>query len=218
MPLQTTLPIFEIKSEAQGLVIGYASVFGGVDSYGDSIAPGAYTNSLAEFKANRSAPVMLWSHAQDSPIGRWINLEEDARGLRVEGQLNLKTAAGQQAFEHLRAGDINGLSIGYSVPAGGSQTVDGVTLLRQIKLLEISIVALPADVGARVSSVKALPSRPLSLREFEKALHALGFTRSEAIHIAANGFAGASEVDQKKYQELSDLRAVLKSLKTTFSS
>ena len=40
----------EIKlDEKQGVFSGYASVFNGVDSYGDTILPGAYKNTLKQF-------------------------------------------------------------------------------------------------------------------------------------------------------------------------
>jgi HK97 family phage prohead protease len=154
MTLQTSLPLLELRSQAQGLVTGYASVFGGIDSYGDTILKGAFGASLAQHKANGSAPVMLWSHKADSPIGRWTEMSEDDRGLQVTGQINLKTTAGREAFEHLRAGDITGLSIGYRVGKGGSEFRDGINYLKQVDLAEVSVVSVPAD-----------PARPHQLRE-----------------------------------------------------
>jgi hypothetical protein len=191
-----SLPVLELRSQAQGLVTGYASVFNGVDSYGDCILPGAFSATLAKHRAAGTSPAMLWAHQQSEPIGRWLALAEDSRGLRVEGQLNLKTSAGQDAFEHLRAGDVNGLSIGYRVPRNGSeQRDDGVTLLKALDLYEVSVVALPADGAARISAVKAQPVRPATIRELEEALGSLGFSRREARHIAAKGFSGLADAN-----------------------
>jgi hypothetical protein len=191
--LRHTLPLLEIRSQAQGLIEGYASVWGGVDSYGDSIVKGAFSASLTRHRQSGTAPVMLWSHRSDAPIGRWVDLAEDARGLKASGQLNLKTAGGREAFEHLNAGDLNGLSIGYQVPANGSQYADGINYLKQIELHEVSVVAIPADSAARISSVKSQPIKPVTVRGFEDALRELGFSRREAQNIAFKGFASMAE-------------------------
>lgn len=193
MALHHSLPLLELRAQAEGLIEGYASVFGGVDSYGDTIAPGAYAQSLADHQAKGTAPVMLWSHNPDTPVGKWTALREDARGLAVRGQLNLRTDAGKQAFEHLQAGDLNGLSIGFRVPAGGARYEDGARLLTRIDLAEVSIVSMPADASARVLSVKTTPQRPTTLREHEDALvRLLGYSRREAKALAAKGYAGLS--------------------------
>ena len=153
--LHKSQPVLEVRSMPQGLIEGYASVFGGIDSQGDTVLPGAYAASLARHKSAGGAPLMLWAHNQAAPVGRWLDLREDARGLRVEGRINLKTRAGNDAFEHLSAGDLNGLSIGYDIPPGGAKFVGGVNQLRQLDLAEVSLVSLPSDVGARVLSVKS---------------------------------------------------------------
>ncbi|MDB6060519.1 MAG: 32, APCd [Verrucomicrobiaceae bacterium] len=219
MTPQFSLPLFEIRSQPQGRIDGYASVFGGVDSYGDTIAPGAYAQSLAAYRASGNAPAMLWSHQMDAPIGRWLALKEDARGLRVEGQLNLKTDAGVQAFEHLRAGDISGLSIGFRVAKGGSETVNGVNVLTEIDLMEISVVALPADSGARVTSVKQIqPIKPTTKRDLEKALHALGYSRREATQIVTRGFTDFDAFEALEAEKLANIVGALKSATKVFSN
>lgn len=195
MTLNHSLPLLEIRSQAQGIVTGYASVFNGIDSYGDSIQKGAFRASLAQHKASGTAPVMLWAHQADSPVGRWTDMAEDARGLQVSGQINLKTAAGRDAFEHLRAGDISGLSIGYRVPKGGSEYREGVNVLKQIDLAEVSLVAVPADSAARISAVKSQAIKPATVRDFEEALTQLGYSRRESKAIAAKGFAGSAQDD-----------------------
>ncbi|MDM5176570.1 HK97 family phage prohead protease [Massilia sp. DJPM01] len=195
MSLSHSLPLLEVRSQAEGLVTGYASVFGGIDSYGDQVARGAFRDSLANHRAKGTAPVMLWSHKADTPIGRWIEMNEDARGLQVTGQINLKTTAGQQAFEHLRAGDVTGLSIGYRVTKGGSQMREGVNVLTAIDLAEISVVSVPADSAARISAVKTAGIKPATVRDLEEALAQIGFSRREAKAVASKGFAGFAEPD-----------------------
>lgn len=195
MTLQHSLPLLEIRAQPQGLIEGYASVFGGIDMHGDSVVKGAYATSLKSHDTKGTAPVMLWAHKMDAPIGRWLGLAEDSRGLRVSGQLNMKTAAGREAFEHLQAGDLNGLSIGFRVPSGGREYSNGVSYLKQVELHEISVVSVPSDSAARISSVKSLTNKPTSIRELEAALQDLGYSRREAKNIACKGFAAIADPD-----------------------
>lgn len=153
---------------------GYASVFGGVDAYGDTIVRGAYADTLK----NRSSPVlMLYGHNPSRVIGKWPGLHEDEKGLFVEGELTPgHTDAGDVAAS-LKHGAMSGLSIGYRVPPGGSADgEDGTRKLLKIELVEISIVALPADDAARVDlgSVKSQIDELKTIRDVE------GFLRDEA--------------------------------------
>ena len=160
---------------------------------------------------------MLWSHSTDRPVGRWQSLEEDARGLVVQGRLNLRTAAGAEAYEHLAGGDLSGLSIGFNIPAGGSLARNGVRLLTAIDLHEISLVTLPADDAARVTAVKAAIERPATVREFEGALRSLGFSRREAEQIAAKGFGHVNDEPDPGLEELRAVKAALQTLSTSFT-
>jgi HK97 family phage prohead protease len=198
-----SLPLFETRASAEGVIEGYGATFNGIDSHGDTIAPGAFTETL-----RRGMPLMLWQHRHDMPIGRWTEAREDLRGLFLRGQVNLSTAAGRDAFSHLRAHDINGLSIGYRIPPGGAERRGGVHLVKAVDLGEVSIVSLPSDPRARVTAVKA--ERPGTLRELQHALQELGYSRREAAAIAQKGFAGLELDDDSQQLDalLEQLRAV----------
>lgn len=151
---------FEVKfaSDEAGVIEGYASLFGGEpDSYGDTIAKGAFAGSLAEHKAARTAPLMLWMHDPSEPIGVWHEVREDASGLAVKGRLILETVRGREAHALLKAGALNGLSIGFRV-RDAERRQDGGRLLTEIDLVEISLVSMPAARRARVTSVKSAPA------------------------------------------------------------
>lgn len=185
--LRASIPVAtKFAGAAAGTVEGYASLFGGgPDAYGHIVAPGAYAASLARHRREGTVPVMLWSHDPASPIGRWETLAEDPKGLRVAGVLNLKADRGQQAHEHLKAGDVNGLSIGYRVPDGGAvPNADGTLTLKEIDLLEVSIVAVPANWQARVTGVKQLGSQ----RDLERLLNDNGLSHGAAAKLAAGGW------------------------------
>jgi HK97 family phage prohead protease len=155
---------FEVKfSEPSelGEFTGIASVFGELDLMGDTVAPGAFRKSLAEHRRKGRAPLMLWSHQLDQPIGRWTDTRETAEGLAVKGKLLLDVTRAREVYAMLKERVADGLSIGF-------RTVDSVRtktgrLLKEIDLAEISLVTLPALASARVTSVKSLPRRVAAL-------------------------------------------------------
>lgn len=144
----------KFSSDSRGELSGYASTFAGApDAAGDVIQSGAFAKSLAEHAAAGTRPLMLWQHNHERPVGTWDAIAEDVRGLRVAGRLVLDSRDGADAHALLKAGALNGLSISYRVrdfarrPGGGR-------LLKDLELIEISIVSLPANTQARVTSVK----------------------------------------------------------------
>lgn len=195
-------PVIEIKlaKAAQGIVEGYASTFNGEpDNYGERVAPGAFRATLADHKAADSMPAFLWSHDMARPIGRWTAMAEDAKGLFATGQINRETTAGRDAFEHMRAGDVTGLSIGFSVPDGGRRhEQDGTTTLLAVKLWEISATALPANRRARLIGVKSIASQ----RQLEALLHdQLDLPRAAAKRVAAGGWPALANAERDDYSE-----------------
>lgn len=188
------------KAQEDGIVVGYASTFGGEpDSHGDIIAPGAFTSSLAAHKSQGTFPAMLWSHKQDQPIGKWSKMTEDDHGLLAEGSINLRTSAGRDAWEHLKAGSADGFSIGYRIPLGGEEPQqDGSSILKQIDLIEVSVVALPSNSHARVTTLKSLNSKS----ELVDLLREAGLARAAAQRIADGGFAALTERNNQKAIEL----------------
>ena len=135
-----------------GVFEGYASIYGEPDSFGDTIRPGAFAKTLKNRKATPVA--MLWSHDPSRPIGVWTDLSEDARGLKVKGRLIRETSGGADAYALLKAGAVNGLSIGFRARSH-ARAPNGGRILTDIDLVEVSLVALPAASKARVTHVKA---------------------------------------------------------------
>lgn len=213
-------PCFEFKlsgAEASGSFAGYASTFGGEpDAYGDIIAPGAFTDSLAAYQAKNAAPALLWAHDSAEPIGKWLALKQDRYGLAVEGKLTLGTKRGTEAHA-LMKDDALGLSIGYRVASGGATYSGSSRILKAIELFEISAVAMPANPSARVTSVKSAAfMRPENIREFEAALRdACGFTVREAKRIASAGWPALVRRDDDS-GELQQIAALLGKAATDF--
>ena len=175
-----------------GSFSGYGSVFGVEDSYGEIVAPGAFTESLTEI-AGKGRPVpVLWQHRSDQPIGIYSSLKEDATGLYVEGML-LKDAVRQasESYALMKAGAVSGLSIGYYVRQSSYDEKTNVRTLIKLDLVEISLVTFPANDEARIDAVKSkiAPGELPSLNEFERFLREAGFSKTKAAVIANRGLA-----------------------------
>jgi Escherichia/Staphylococcus phage prohead protease len=168
---------FKFDEAREGFFSGYASKFNGVDSYGDTIVPGAYTKTLTD----RQRPIqMRWNHF-GPVIGKWTKAAEDESGLYVEGELTPGHSVAGDVYALLKHGAVNGLSIGYRIPAGGAEKSGDVQLLKRIDLIEISVVEEPADLAARVGDVKSYLDEAGSLKEIESLLREVaGFSRTDA--------------------------------------
>ena len=185
----------DLKSVSlDGVFEGYASLFGKTDLGNDIVLPGAFRETLAG-----RLPIdvkMLFQHDPAQPIGVWLKLVEDARGLFVRGRLTTATPKGREILALLREGAVDGLSIGFRM-VKGSRDRFGVRRLEKIELWEISIVTFPMQPGARVTSVKSGPleGAKATMREFERWLtQDAGFTRSQARALMRDGFKGLSSL------------------------
>lgn len=174
----------DIKMDGDsGKFAGYASVFGGVDSYGDTIIKGAFETTLKR----DGKPKMFYGHqAFDGlPIGKWTVAKEDDHGLYVEGEITPGMSLAGDVRAALKHGTLDGLSIGGYLKSGDFEMLDdGKRLIKKwSRLIEISVVAFPADSAARVdlSSVKSEIEQIESIQEFERFLRdAGGFSREAA--------------------------------------
>jgi HK97 family phage prohead protease len=138
-----------------GTFEGYASLFNREDMGRDVVAPGAFADSLQRRTA--SGVKLLFQHDANQPIGVWQTIREDAHGLYVTGRLLPDVVKGREVLAMLRAGALDGLSIGFRALAGNRDRRSGIRRLTRIDLWEISIVTFPMLADARVSAVKAKP-------------------------------------------------------------
>ena len=160
---ETGAPVREVKFagppaatvSASGAFEGYASLFGIADLGGDLVVPGAFAESLR--RRGAGAIRMLWQHDPAEPIGRWLSIIEDARGLRVRGRLNLAVARARELHALMREGAVDGLSIGFRVERARRER-GGIRRLEKLDLWEISLVIFPMHPGARVVR-STLPAR-----------------------------------------------------------
>jgi len=142
-------------------IAGYASLFGAEDQGGDRVVKGAYAASLAKLAADGRSVKMLWQHDPTRPIGVWDEVREDGRGLFVRGRLLLDVQAAREAHSLLKAGAIDGLSIGYRT-VRSEKAAAGGRLLHEIELWEVSLVTFPMLPDARVQADASDPEADLA--------------------------------------------------------
>tara|TARA_R110000782_G_scaffold117364_4_gene207690 strand:- start:3962 stop:4468 length:507 start_codon:yes stop_codon:yes gene_type:complete len=126
---------------------GYAALFDREDRGGDIIRKGAFARAIRAWRGRRVP--LLWQHRPDAPIGFVEAMAEDARGLRVIGRVRGDVEG--EAAAMLKGGKVNGLSFGYRVTRSDGRAP---RVLKDLELVEVSLVRFPMQPGARVHMVE----------------------------------------------------------------
>ena len=219
---------FEVKEidVARGTFKGYGSTFGNVDHGNDRVIAGAFTGTLKAFKDKNQLPAMFWLHDWKQPVGEWMSMHEDKKGLAVEGALWVAgNALGQAPIEKseqvrnlLNSNGPKGLSIGYEAEefefvTEGEDSKILVRNLKKIGLLEVSPVPYGMNAEATVTAAKcasfsgALPERK---RELETALRDVGLSHRDAKRLISGGWSAlVGDDDADLAKALMDLRTTI---------
>jgi hypothetical protein len=201
---------FTFTAQDKGIVEGYGSVFGNIDSSGDIVEKGAFKRLF-----NKKTYPMLWQHNREQPIGVWEEFYEDEKGLRVKGRLLIDDIPlAKEAYALLKNNVINGLSIGY-YPNHGFYDTENNYHIDDLELYEVSLVTFPANYKATIIEVKS----DLTIRDAEKALVSVGFSHKVAKEILAKGFKTATVRDEQTEVQRDvdkEILSMLNSIKNIF--
>lgn len=162
-------------SDEEGTFDGVLSTYGNLDLVGDICEKGCFDDSL---KAHGTKFPLLYQHNYDEPIGSFDVVSADD-ALRIKGHINMETQRGRETYALLKAGDISGLSIGYSIPEGGYHwDDDGIRHLLKVDLREGSVVTFPANPLATATAkglmkAMAVQCKGMSAEDRARALDAL---------------------------------------------
>lgn len=217
MLLRKTLSLTDVALKMEGdagTFSGYASKFGGVDFYGDTILKGAFDSTLR----NNGKPKMFFNHELNMPIGKWLTAKEDDHGLFVEGELTPGLGLSADVRAAMKHGTLDGLSIGGYLKKGDYEETEGGRVIRKwSSLLEVSPVVFPADRSARIDldSVKSEMTEAIgeieSIRDIERFLRdAGGLSKGAAVALVARvksvlgveGDPGDQTIEAKALAEL----------------
>lgn len=216
------LPVeFNAKSvRNDGTFEGYASTFNNIDNGFDVVVPGAFTKSLQSRPAARVK--MLWQHDVTQPIGVWTHAAEDSKGLFVKGRVLRDVQKGAEAYALMKEGVIDSMSIGYQT-LESDFAKNGSRQLKELGLMEISLVTFPMNDQATVTTVK---NYDLNLEFLRDSLRDRGYTREkrdEVIYFVMQALAldtggslptGAADAD-RAVANAAGLAAALRKLENT---
>lgn len=187
-----------------GVIAGTALHFDQMNSNGWAVASGA-------IDAAARLPVMLWAHDDASVIGKWTSVRIIGGSLQVRGELNLEVARAKETLALLTNGDVSGLSVGLSVDEADVKRQEDGWLFTKVQLAEISLVAVPADSEARISTVASVRS----LRDFERFLRDAGFARQFAAKLASRGWPNEKSEQSEINAAVARIRAGTAAIKGT---
>ena len=148
----------EFKADLENRIIeGHAAAFGNRDFVGDVIVKGAFSKTLQEQPAGIP---LLRDHDPRRAIGKSMEIGEDEFGLFTRNKVS-KTQDGDEALELANDGVLTGMSIGFRPIKKDFGRAEGKAsrFLREIKLVENSLVLFPANTKARVLAVKSAESQ-----------------------------------------------------------
>ena len=152
----------------EGVFTAYASTWTRTpDAYGDVVAEGAFSETLAEWEKSPNTLPLLFGHRMDDPdfnIGGIVEATEDAHGLFVRAQLDLENPKAAQVYRLLKGRRISQMSFAYDVLDGDYvNEPDGEKFeIRKVRLYEVSVVPIGANQDTEILTVKALADQAVA--------------------------------------------------------
>ena len=153
----------------------------------DVTVDGAFVNSINKHKAEGTMPKFFLNHdSWETPIGVWVDMKEDEKGLYLEGKF-ANTEKGREVYELMKIGAMDSFSIGYSIIDEKWNSAGGYNELREISIKEISAVNFACNEESRLVGIKSkmekdeIPTK----RELEKFLAEAGLSRKQSNVIAS---------------------------------
>lgn len=139
------------------------SVFGNVDSYGDVVDKGAFTDTLKAWGAAGAPIPVIWSHDWEDPfshIGGVTKALETDQGLQIDGLLDLSNPTAAQVHKLMKSGRVVQFSFVARAAEGGwslETTEDGdvVSHLTKLDLIEVGPTLRGANPETQLISIKS---------------------------------------------------------------
>lgn len=150
---------FEIKAGGDaGTISGYFSTYDRIpDSYGDIIAPGAFSDTIKAREESGHPFPLCWNHDLDQIIGKVDKIEDTEKGPLMTASF-FNTPLAQEKREIVKNGVVYQFSFAFDIREDGYvELEDGFKAheLRKLDLFEISVVPIPANQNAVMTDVKS---------------------------------------------------------------
>lgn len=184
----------------------YGNVKGNIDHALDRVVDGAYRDSIAAHKAAGTMPKFFWMHNPwDTPVGVWTAMEEDSKGLYLEGKFS-NTPKGNELYELYKDNALDSFSIGYRVNDEKWNNSLGCNDLIKVDIREISAVTFACNEESRLVEIKSKlgEGKVLTKAELRALLESVpaGLSKRQIERITAD-YKPSGEID------LDDLKSVL---------
>ncbi len=202
---------FKADDGRKGRISGYGVVFSNVDLGKDIVDPKSCDATISDHQKNGTMPFMFYQHDKNEPIGDWVEMKKDDKGVFVVGDLWIDKGIqkAEQAYLMCKGRGQKGLSMGYKT-AKSDFDKKGNRILQEISVKEISPVAFPMNQKAQIMSVKGLLDKEqISVREAEDYLREVGMSQSQAKSFLAKlslGLKSQRDADSKADRESSELK------------
>lgn len=190
----------ELKAAGDnGTFEGYAAVYGNIDHGDDIIEVGAFD----EFQLTSKGEMRLALHHNMTRfIGAGV-VESDTHGLHIKGRVNLGVSYAKDAYELMRDGVYDAMSVGYYTKAARYEERDGrvIRIITSASLWEVSVLPFGMNPEAKILDVKS------DKRLFENTLRdSMGLSQREAKHLTALYFAHR-EGDDEATAKMEEIKA-----------
>jgi HK97 family phage prohead protease/HK97 family phage major capsid protein len=139
---------------------GYANTTS-VDRSGDVIPKTAWETGMANYLKN---PIILSQHDYDEPIGKMVDYKIDSKGLWVKARIS---AAAEDTFNLIKDGILSTFSVGFLIKDATYDAVTDLFVIKELELLEISVVSIPCNQDSTFSLSKDFGSSD-EYKEFKK--------------------------------------------------
>lgn len=165
---------FETRADGDDWKIcGYFAVFGSdyniAADMSESIAPGAFTRTLAEQPDVRA----LINHDTTLVLGRTkagtLALKEDDHGLYGEATINRNDQDAVNLYERVKRGDVDQCSFGFEIVREDTEFHEDGSVhwtIREVNLFEVSCCTFPAyeetNISARAAQLGDIRARSLA--------------------------------------------------------
>ena len=173
---------FEVKAvDDAGNFEGYAAVFNNIDLGDDVILPGAFT----KVKTTRAGRLKLALFHDLTRLVGSSTFTQDQHGLYLKGKINLAVSYARDAYELMKEGTLDSMSIGFNTLISNLEERAGRTIrvIKEAELWEASIVPFGMNPEAKITDVKS------DIRLFENALRErMGLSQKEAAAVASLGY------------------------------
>jgi HK97 family phage prohead protease len=153
----------EVKEEGGVLTIeGFAST-PDLDSYDDIVKPSAFQNTMGSYMQK---PIILLQHNMDKIIGKAVDYRIEENGLYIKVEI-FNDIDG--TMKNIQEGLLGAFSIGFRALKWEIREMDDrwIREITELRLVEVSVVAFPANVQARFSIAKSVKSFFDSLAEIK---------------------------------------------------